>query len=73
MLRAHRSLQFSAAVADTIATTGNMEDITHRLMKAQWGTVLVGVTVSKSFIQRLGMLAIALVLGFITIFAVPAS
>jgi hypothetical protein len=99
--------QFSAAVADTIAATGNMEDISHRQMKARWGTVLVGVgalaltwtastleiiaiasrafafyymlqclvgvTVSKSFIQRLGMLAIALVLGFITIFAVPAS
>jgi hypothetical protein len=99
--------QFSAAVADTLAATGNLEDITHKEMKAQWGTVLVGigalaltwmastleiiaiasrafafyymlqclvgVTVSKSPGKRLGMLAIALLLGFITIFAVPAS
>jgi hypothetical protein len=99
--------QFSAAVADTLAATGNLEAITHKEMKAQWGTVLVGigalaltwmastleiiaiasrafafyymlqclvgVTVSKSPGKRLGMLAIALLLGFITIFAVPAS
>lgn len=35
--------QFSAAVADTVAAIGNMEDITHQQMKARWGTVLVGV------------------------------
>lgn len=35
--------QFSAAVADTVAAIGNMEDITHQEMKARWGTVLVGV------------------------------
>ena len=99
--------QFSAAVADTVAAIGNMEDITHQQMKARWGTVLIGVgalaltwtastleiiaiasrafafyymlqclvaaTVSKSMSQRLGMLAIAAVLLFITVFAVPAS
>lgn len=99
--------QFSAAVADTVAAIGNMEDITHQQMKARWGTVLVGggalaltwsantleiiaiasrafafyymlqclvaATVSKSMGQRIGILAIAVVLGFITVFAVPAS
>ncbi len=34
---------------------------------------LVAITVSKSVGQRIGMVAIALVLAFITIFAVPAS
>ena len=99
--------QFSAAVADTVAATGNMEGLTHQQMKARWGTVFVGVgalaltwsantleivaiasrafafyymlqclvavTVSKSTVQRLGMLSIAAVLAFITVFAVPAS
>ena len=99
--------QFSAAVADTLAATGNMEEITHKQMKAKWGTVLVGsgaivlaweastleivsiasrafafyymlqclvaITVSKSAGQRIAMAAIAVVLAFITIFAVPAS
>ncbi len=99
--------QFSAAVADTLAATGNMEDMTHKQMKSKWGTVLVGggaialtwsantleiiaiasrafafyymlqclvaVTVSKSVGQRIGILAVAIVLGFITVFAVPAS
>ncbi|NOQ46419.1 MAG: hypothetical protein GQ559_07080 [Desulfobulbaceae bacterium] len=99
--------QFSAAVADTLAATGNMEEITHEQMKARWGTVLVGsgaivlawsantleivaiasrafafyymlqclvaITVSKSIGQRIVMAAVALVLAFITIFAVPAS
>jgi hypothetical protein len=99
--------QFSAAVADTIAATGNMEEVTHEHLKSRWGTILVGggaialswsastieiiaiasrafafyymlqclvaVTVSKSAGQRVGMVAIAIVLALITIFAVPAS
>ena len=99
--------QFSAAVADTIAATGNMEEMTHDHIKARWGTItvamgaialtwsantleivaiasrafafyymlqcLVAFTVSKSTLQRAAMLAIAAVLAFITIFAVPAS
>ena len=82
--------QFSAAVADTLAATGNMEEVTHEHLKAKWGTVLVGggaialtwsantleivaiasrafafyymlqclvaVTVSKSVVQRIGIL-----------------
>jgi len=99
--------QFSAAVADTLAATGNMEEMTHGSLKAKFGTVLVGggaialswsantleilalasrafafyyllqclvaIRVSKSTIQQAGMIALATVLGFITIFAVPAS
>jgi len=99
--------QFSAAVADTIAATGNMEETTHKHLKAKFGTILVGggaialswsantleiialasrafafyyllqclvaVFVSKSPGQKIGMLLIAIVLGFITVFAVPAS
>jgi hypothetical protein len=99
--------QFSAAVADTLAATGNMEEVTHEHLKSKWGTILVGggaialswsastheiiaiasrafafyymlqclvaITVSKSVGQRIGMVAIAIVLAFITIFAVPAS
>jgi len=99
--------QFSAAVADTVAATGNMEEVTHHHLKAKFGTILVGggaislawsantleivaiasrafafyymlqclvaITVSKSLVQRIGMLALVVVLGFITIFAVPAS
>jgi hypothetical protein len=99
--------QFSAAVADTLAATGNMEETTHKHLKAKFGTVLVGggaialtwsantleiialasrafafyymlqclvaITVSKSVIQKIAMAAIAIVLGFITVFAVPAS
>jgi hypothetical protein len=99
--------QFSAAVADTLAATGNMEEVTHGQLKARLGTLLVGggaialswsantleivalasrafafyymiqclvaVSVSKSTAERAGMLAVASALGFITIFAVPAS
>ncbi len=99
--------QFSAAVADTLAATGNMEETTHGHLKAKFGTILVGggaialswsantieiialasrafafyyllqclvaITVSKSTPHRLGMAAIAILLGFITVFAVPAS
>ena len=99
--------QFSAAVADTLAATGNMEEVTHEHLKAKYGVILVGggaialtwsantleilaiasrafafyymlqclvaITVSKSVVQRIGMVAVALVLGFITVFAVPAG
>ena len=99
--------QFSAAVADTLGATGNMEEATHGHLKSKWGTLLVGggaialswsastleilaiasrafafyyllqclvaITVSKSAPQRIGMAAIALVLAFITVFAVPAG
>jgi hypothetical protein len=34
--------QFSAAVADTIAATGNMEEITHAELKAKCGYLIVG-------------------------------
>lgn len=99
--------QFSAAVADTLAATGNMQEMTHGNLKARFGTVLVGggaialswsantleilalasrafafyyllqclvaISVSKSTIQKIGMAAIAVVLAFITVFAVPAG
>lgn len=99
--------QFSAAIADTVAATGNMEAVTHDLVKAKWGTIfvaggalaltwsattlelvaiasrafafyylmqcLVALSVSKSTGRRLGIIAVACALAFITIFAVPAS
>ena len=99
--------QFSAAVADTLAASGNMEEVTHRHLKARWGYLVIGggaialtwtadtfqivalasrafafyyllqclvaVSVSHSLVQRLGMLALAIVLGFITVFAIPVS
>jgi hypothetical protein len=94
-------------VADTLAATGNLQEMTHGSLKAKFGTVLVGggaialswsantleilalasrafafyyllqclvaISVSKSTGQRVFMAVIAVVLGFITIFAVPAS
>jgi hypothetical protein len=99
--------QFSAAVADTLAATGNMQETTHGHLKAKWGCImvaggaialtwsastleivalasrafafyymlqcLVAISVSKSSLQRLGMGMVAAALGFITVFAVPAS
>jgi hypothetical protein len=99
--------QFSAAVADTLAATGNMEEMTHDGLKTQFGTVLVGggaialswsantleilalasrafafyymlqclvaISVSKSATEKTAMAAIAAVLAFITVFAVPAG
>ena len=99
--------QFSAAVADTLTATGNMEELTQHNMKAKFGTVLVGggaialswsantleilaiasrafafyyllqclvaITVSKSVVQRIAIATVAIALGFITIFAVPAG
>ena len=63
--------QFSAAVADTLSATGNMEEVTNGDLKAKWGYALVGG----------GAIALAwsantseiIALGFITVFAVPAS
>ena len=34
--------QFSAAVADILAATGNAEEVTHGHLKASWGCLLVG-------------------------------
>ena len=34
--------QFSAAVADTLAATGNLEEVTHKHLKERFGYVLVG-------------------------------
>lgn len=99
--------QFSAAVADTLAATGNMQETTHGHVKAKWGCIVVGAgaivltwsastfeilalasrafafyyllqcvvafIVSKSTIQRAGISLVAVVLGFITLFAVPAG
>lgn len=99
--------QFSAAVADTLGATGNMEEVTHDHLKAKWATVMVGggaialtwsadtlqilaiasrafafyyllqclvaLTLSKTVLQRVGLVAVAVVLGFITVFAVPAG
>lgn len=99
--------QFSAAVADTLAATGNMQETTHGHLTAKWGCILVGggaialswsantleivalasrafafyymlqclvaINVSKSSVQRAGMAIVAAALGFITVFAVPAS
>ncbi len=99
--------QFSAAVADTMSATGNMEELTKNGLKERWGYVIVGVgavmltwsantleivalasrafalyyllqcivaiTISRSTVQRIGFAVVALVLGFIAVFAVPAS
>lgn len=34
--------QFSAAVADTLAATGNMEEVTHEHLKERYGYILIG-------------------------------
>jgi hypothetical protein len=99
--------QFSAAVADTLAATGNLQEATHGHIGSKWGCLLVGggslaltwsgntyeilalasrafafyylmqclvaISVSRSTLQRLGMGLLAVVLGFITVFAVPAG
>jgi hypothetical protein len=99
--------QFSAAVADTLAATGNLKEATHGHIGSKWGCLFVGggalaltwsgdtysilalasrafafyylmqclvaISVSRSMVQRLAMALLAIVLGFITIFAVPAS
>lgn len=99
--------QFSAAVADTLGATGNMEEATAGHLKSKIGTIIVGVgaialswsasteeilaiasrafafyymlqclvavTVCKSTPKRIGMVLVAAILLFITIFAVPAG
>lgn len=99
--------QFSAAVADMIAATGNMEEITHRHLKVKWGYAIVGagavaltwsadtleivslasrafafyymlqcfvaISVSKTNTQRVSIGAVAIILGLIAVFSVPAG
>lgn len=99
--------QFSAAVADTIAAAGNLEETTRGHLKPQWGYLLVGmgaialtwsvdtfevialasrafafyyflqclvaVSVSKSVVHKLLFSFVASIMGFVTIFAVPAG
>lgn len=99
--------QFSAAVADTMSASGNMEEVSHHQLKEKFGYLIVGggaialtwsagtleiaalasrafafyymlqcfvaFTVSRSTAQRIGLVLIAAVLAFITVFAVPAS
>ena len=99
--------QFSAAVADTMAATGNLEEVTRKSLKEKYAYLwigipaialtwsadtyqllaiasrgfalyyllqcLVAISVSKSRMQQCWLAAIAAVLGFITIFAVPVG
>ena len=99
--------QFSAAVADTLSATGNLEEVTQHNLKQKFAYLLLGagaimltwsantfevvalasrafafyyllqcvvaLTVSRSVTQRIAMVAVGLILGFITAFAVPAS
>ncbi len=99
--------QFSAAVADTLAATGNLEEVTHDHLKTRYAYILVGsgaimlawsaetleivalasrafafyyllqclvaISVCTRTLQRVWMGAIAAVLAFIAVFAVPAS
>lgn len=99
--------QFSAAVADTMAGTGNLEEVTRQRLKEKYAYLwigipaialtwsadtyqllaiasrgfalyyllqcLVAISVSKSRMQQCWLAAIAAVLGFITIFAVPVG
>ncbi|MGI9309785.1 MAG: hypothetical protein ACR2P6_11020 [Gammaproteobacteria bacterium] len=99
--------QFSAAVADTLAASGNLEELTHEHMKERYAYLLIGggaialtwsadtyeilalasrafafyyllqclvaISVSKSIPQRFGIGLVALILAFVTVFAVPAG
>ena len=99
--------QFSAAVADTLAASGNLEEITGEKLKEKWGYILIGsgaiiltweastfqlvslasrafafyymlqcivaFSVNKSKLQKAAIISVAIILAFITIFAVPAS
>ena len=99
--------QFSAAVADTMAATGNLEEVTRSYLKEKYAyfwigipaialtwsantyqllaiasrgfalyyllQCLVAISVSKSHVHRLCLAVIALVLLFITLFAVPVG
>lgn len=99
--------QFSAAVADTISASGNMQEVSHHRMKTNWAYLIIGagaigltwladtfqilalasrafafyyflqcfvaISVAKSTMHKAGFTAIAAILAFITVFAVPAS
>jgi hypothetical protein len=99
--------QFAAAVADTLAASGNLEEVTHEHLKERFGYLVVGggalaltwsadtfevvalasrafafyyllqclvaITVCRSTVRRIGMAGLAAVLGFVTVFAVPAG
>jgi len=99
--------QFSAAVADTLAAAGSLEETTQGHLTTKWACLLIGggaimltwsastlqivalasrafafyymlqclvaISVSQSFGQRMAMAGLAIVLGFITVFAVPAG
>lgn len=99
--------QFSAAVADTIAALGNVEEVSHRRVPSQIAYLVIGagaialtwtaetmelvalasrafafyyllqclvaISVSNSYLQRAAISALAGVLAFITIFAVPVG
>ncbi len=99
--------QFSAAVADMLAASGNLEEISHEKVKEKWAYLLIGVTsiiltwsadtfelvslasrafalyymlqcfvafsVSQSLNHKLLLIILSIILGFITIFAIPAS
>ena len=99
--------QFSAAVADTLAAAGNLDELTHGHLNSRWAYLIVGIvaialtwtahtyeilslasrafalyymlqcfvaiSVSTSTLRRIGFAMLSVVLGFITIFAVPAG
>jgi hypothetical protein len=99
--------QFSAAVADTLAASGNLEELTHKNLQERYAYLLIGggaialtwsadtyeilalasrafafyyllqclvaISVSKSIFQRIGIGLVALILAFVTVFAVPAG
>jgi len=99
--------QFSAAVADTLAATGNIEEVLVGRVSEKMAYLLVGVsavvitwnvgtleilalasrafafyyllqtivaiTISKSIVERFFMVLLALMLVFITLFAIPAG
>ncbi|WP_321778758.1 hypothetical protein [Sulfurimonas sp.] len=99
--------QFSAAIADTLAATGNIQEFTRKKISLNTSYLLVGIvaivitwsmhtleilalasrafalyyllqtlvaiSISKNLIQIFFMLILALILAFITIFAVPAG
>jgi hypothetical protein len=99
--------QFSAAVADTLAATGNIQEVAKKYISLNKSYLLVGtfaivitwsvhtleilalasrafafyyllqtivaISVSTSVLQKIWMSLIALVLAFITIFAIPAG
>lgn len=99
--------QFSAAVADMLAASGNLKEISQEKVKEKWSYMMIGgtaiiltwtadtfelvslasrafafyymtqcfiaLTVSQSLLQKILLASLSLILGFITIFAVPAS